>query len=277
MAVWPDGGRLERLELPSLPDCNRTDYLLRRHALPDGRVGLARHCIAPSPSQDRIDLVAVDPGTGEVEELAPLGSMNPSAVAWHADMRSGFVSHSGGSCATLAPLTRQGPQPFPAPVTLDGHTWRLDAGFFDTTDDCSAQGRADMPALTPDGDALVFLASPDSQGKEGFGRLSVPWTLYRQLLPNGKPKPLTHDLVTPQGLIMKPDGSSLVVAGKRDGEQGLWQISAISGDTTQIADGYLYHPSFSPNGQRLAVLWRPPNDDSLDAELRIINLQQTDQ
>lgn len=203
--------------------------------------------------------------------------MNPSAVAWHADMRSGFVSHSGGSCATLAPLTRQGPQPFPAPMTLDGHTWRLDAGFFDTTDDCSAQGRADMPALTPDGDALVFLASPDSQGKEGFGRLSVPWTLYRQLLPDGKPKPLTHDLVSPKGLTMKPDGSSLV--GRRETRRRARAVADQRHQRRRSEDRRRLpvRSQLLPRRPTTRGTMAPPNDDSLDAELRIINLQQTDQ
>jgi hypothetical protein len=253
--VRASDGELERVRLPILAGCRLTEYL-RADTLPDGRLGLARFCQPPALSERvRIYAGAFDPGTGRYEPLAPLRDVNPSKVTWRAGLRSGYVSHTSGICAGLAPLSRQGARRFPAPVTLDGRTWRLEDHFFvPAGEDCSGRGRADLPVLAPGGKRLYFLASPGSMGVSGFARLDEPWNLYRWSPPTESPEALLRGLYDPLGLAISPDGRSLALGAKRAGRFGLWLVSTSDGSARRLASGEFGDPSFSPDGRHLVAL-----------------------
>jgi hypothetical protein len=263
--VLASGGEPQRLGLPDRSGCRITEYL-RADSLPDGRLGLARFCEAFAPGDPtRIDSGAFDPHTGRYEPLAPLGDVNPSKVTWRADLRSGYVSHTSGICAGLAPLTRRGAQRFPQPVTLQGRTWRLeDDVVLPADEDCSGRGRADLPVLAPDGSRLYFLGSPESMGVSGFARLDQPWSLYRWSPPGGSPKLLLGGLNDPLGLAISPDGRALALGAKRHGRFGLWLVNTSDGSTNHLASGEFGGPSFSPDGRHLVgLLHRDTDHDEL--------------
>jgi hypothetical protein len=268
--VPASGGQPQRLRLPDLSSCRVTEYL-RADVLPDGRLGLARFCEATAPSQPtRIDTGAFDPRTGQYEPLAPLRDVNPSKVTWRSDLRSGYVSHTSGICAGLAPLTRQGAQRFPQPVTLDGRTWRLeDHIFLPADEDCRGRGRADLPVLAPGGGQLYFLASPESMGVGGFARLDQPWNLYRWSPPRGAPQILLRDLGDPLGLAIAPDGRSLALGAAHAGRFGLWLVNTADGSADRLASGKLGDLSFSPDGRHLVALL---TKDADHAEMYVFDL-----
>ena len=253
--VRASGGEPERVWLPGLAGCRVTEYM-RADTLPDGRLGLARFCEPPALSErTRIHAGAFDPRTGRYEPLAMLRDVNPSKVTWRPGLRSGYVSHTSGICAGLAPLTRHGARRFPAPVTLDGRTWRLEDHFFLPADeDCSGRGRADLPVLAPDSNRLYFLASPESMGVSGFARLDEPWNLYRWSPPGGSPEALLNGLYDPLGMAISPDGRSLALGAKRGGGFGLWLVSTSDGSANHLASGEFGDPSFSPDGHHLVAL-----------------------
>jgi hypothetical protein len=203
------------LQLPTLPGCRRTEYLLP-HPLPDGRLGLSRLCETQDVLKDHFDLIAVDPASGRIERRDGLGLYNPSGVTWQADLRRGFVAYYSGICGSIAAVTGAGVQRSAGPTTLDGRAWRLDQDFFEPGDtDCTPRGRADLPALTGDGRRLLFVASPESVGVSGQARIDVPWNLYLDDLPGGQPRAVARGFVSPTGLAMTADDRSVVVGGRR--------------------------------------------------------------
>jgi hypothetical protein len=262
-----------RVDLPtSLDGCDWVDYLLPR-ALPDGRLGLARFCQAPTSEQTHIDLVAYDPKTGRLEVLAPMGHYNPTGVTWRHDLSGGYVAHGSGICDGIAPLTRQGPGAFPGPVTLDGHTWSLDADFRRSgAEDCRDDGRAFSPLLTPDERRLVFLAVPQAQGHSGQARLDFPASIWIQDLPDGTPRVLARDFARVSGTAMMPDGRSMVVSGRRGAQSGVWLLELATGKLRRVADVAFYSLAVSPDGHQLAGLYNPGRYEEFKAELRVLTL-----
>jgi dipeptidyl aminopeptidase/acylaminoacyl peptidase len=257
------------VRLPDKEGCLRTEYLLP-HPLPDGRLGLARDCEMEDPEQSHIDLIAYDSANRRLEVLAPLGKDNPNAVSWRKDLQTGYVSHGSGICDGVAPLSRQGAQRFPEPITLEGHTWRLEEVFFQAgNEDCKDQGRADIALLTPDERHLVFLASPKSQGQSGQARLDHPWHLYIQDLPSGTPRTLVRGFSDTRGIAVSPDGKHVAIAERRGDEQGLWLVNIRTGDMRKLAGVRFSWPAFSPDGSQLAVIL---SEDIEHAELYVLNL-----
>jgi WD40-like Beta Propeller Repeat len=256
------GGAAQRLRLPAQPGCWRTDYL-HSAALPDGRLGLTRLCWKDPPIGDT---GAVDPHTRRYVPLAELGPLNPSAVTWQKDLRSGFLSRTSGSCAGIAELTAAGPRRWTAPAALDGRTWELDGYVFARgTLDCTRWGRADLPVLSPDGTSLYFLASPESfRISGGVRREETPWRLYRWALsgtrPTGQPEELTADLGKPLDLVISSDGLALAFAGQRDGSYGLWWVDPRSRQVRRLSGGKYVSASFSPDGRHLAAIFQRDGD-----------------
>jgi len=262
------GGAGERLRLPDRPGCRRTEYF-RVQPMPDGQLGLTRYCTTEYPEAAdtpfATDTGVVDPRSVRFRPLAPLGDLNPVSVTWRRGLREGFVSYTTGSCAGMAPLTRQGPQRLPDPVTLDGRTWRLDEDVIGPGIDCADRGRAVLPVLSPDERQLYFLASPESMGVSGsYAREETPWRLYRWTLtegrPSGQPQQLTGDLGKPQDLAIAPAGRSLAFAGQRHGRYGLWLVDTSTGAARRLARGKIIAAAFSPDGHQVAMIFQHDAD-----------------
>lgn len=269
MRITP-GQAAEPIELPQLADCRRTDYLLP-HRLPDGRLGLARECITDDPSGIGFTLIGYQPATRRIDDLATVGQYLPRDVSWRRRLDSGYLSTGSGICDGFAPITRHGLGEFPGPVTLDGHTWRLDEIFRDTgADSCTGQGRAGWAMLTADDRQLIFAAAPDAEGGSGWSRLDVREHIYWQELPAGRPDQLASGFNDLTGMDISPDGRLLAVSGRRGLERGLWLINLDSGDERKVAGGPLNEPSFSPDGRRLAMVFNSEQGEK--AQLRLLEV-----
>jgi hypothetical protein len=260
----------ESVDLPN-GRCLKTEYGFP-HALPGGRLGITRICTQLDPTQSTIELVAYHPGTGRFETLAPIGQNNPTGVTWQRDLKTGYLSSGSGICDGLGPVTRQGIGRFPGAFTLDGRTWRLEESLFQSgAEDCTPQGRAVAPMLTPDDRRLVFLASPESQGHTDWRRLNDPWNVYVMDLPDGTPRRLVGGF-DERGAAMSPDGRRVAVTGRRDSQQGLWLVELDTGQMHMLSDAYLAVPTFSPDGRRLLVAFTPKENKN---QLRMLDVPAT--
>jgi len=262
------GKPAERVKLPPDEQCAKMRYLFP-HALPDGRLGLARMCVQDDFAKTLIELMAYDPASGRLETLAPVKRFNPTGVTWRRDLQSGYLSSGSGICDGLAPVTRQGIGRFPGPVTLEGRTWRLEESLYQSgSEDCTPQGRAVAPMLTPDDRRLVFLASPESQGHTDQRRLDDPWSVYVQDLPDGTPKRLVGGF-HPRGEAIAPDGKHVAITGRRGEQQGVWLLNVDTGSMRELSDARFSAPAFSPDGREMAVAFTPNVDHN---ELRLLDV-----
>jgi Tol biopolymer transport system component len=118
---------------------------------------------------------------------------------------------------------------------------------------------AGSTALTTDGAALLFLASPRSAGKspayKSSDRDRQPWNLYRLTLKDRSVAMLASGFTEPSGTAVAGDGV-LLISGVREGRRGLWRIDTGSHQVTRVADGDYGPPSLSPDGRSIVVVRR---------------------
>lgn len=174
--------------------------------------------------------------------------ISPNLFAWSADYSVGYVSQNDETCGALWPATKAGLGSFPGPVTLGGHTWRLEGGGEDySAPYCDHYGRVSGPMLTPSG-LLYFVASPTSQGQSGTARVAQPWNLYswdRQ----GAPREVLAGITDLTGVSMSADGSRITFAGSHGGRSGVWDLGLGDGKAVLVTPcSSCSDPGYSPDG-----------------------------
>jgi dipeptidyl aminopeptidase/acylaminoacyl peptidase len=255
----PDGSGLRRLPMPFDRACSNDQYAFPT-ALADGRVALTRTCDAlDGPPVSTAAVVAYDPGSGAFATLADLGGrMFPFATSWNPDLTRGVGAQSSHICAGVAWLTRDGPQGMPVTIAGGGRSWRLDAWLMQpAASGCTAQGRADDPAWSPDGRTIALLGSPESIGVAGQSRLDAPWSVYLLDVASLRARRVLGDLGGAAGLAWSPDGRWLAFTGEVSGRgDGLWLLSVATGALHLVGSrqGALSVPAWSPDGARLAAV-----------------------
>ena len=200
-----DGSGLTPLPLDADPACRQTRYY-GPIALPDGRLGFERRCLSLKDASGRPltegsrYLMAYDVETGTVERLVAEQLTFPTGQnTWNPTMTRGLLGTGGSLCASLAWLTPARIEYPSFVIEEDGRSWPLD-DYFGDEDTCTRDGRAGLPAWSPDGQTIAFLASPQSMGVDGFARLDQPWNLYLMDPEEQQPRKVLADIKGPGGL-----------------------------------------------------------------------------
>lgn len=249
-----DGSGFERLPLGDVPGCVRVRYQ-KATKLPDGRLGLVAGC-EPSDVRHRasFNIVGYNIATQGVEPLLtdPI-PYNPTQFSWNPGLTKAMFGHSSGICGSIAWLTRKGIERPDITLTDHGRGWHLGA-FFDRArgEPCTREGRADLPAWSPNGHGIAFFASPQSIGVGGKARLDQPWNLYL-MEPAGKViSPLLRNVMDPASLAWSPDSRLLAFTGTIRGRgPGLYVLDAASGGLERLLPYHLGGLDWAPDGGHL--------------------------
>jgi hypothetical protein len=176
------GGKAQRVRWNPFGVCPLPVYgSLTR--LPDRRLGLDRTCRPGGTAPLIDDLVALDTKTRVESVLASFPELPAiNLYAWRPGLVDGFVSDETGECAAIWPVVHGALGQFPKPVTIDGHSWRLDQGMgralHEGLGTCPAYGKATAPVVMSDGE-LMFVASGAMQGvADGVTREDAPWGCF---------------------------------------------------------------------------------------------------
>jgi Tol biopolymer transport system component/tRNA A-37 threonylcarbamoyl transferase component Bud32 len=100
------------------------------------------------------------------------------------------------------------------------------------------------PAATPDGKSVLFV-SPRGGGQN----------IWRMNLDGGQPTklPSTEWAVRP---VISPDGSMIAFDTISKGIERIWTMRADGNGAAEFVDARAWRPAFSPDGTRLAFLWK---------------------
>ena len=102
------------------------------------------------------------------------------------------------------------------------------------------------PVFSPDGRTVAFIR----RNSEGFG------DIHLMAVTGGEPRRLTFDNSYIEGLAWGPSGNEIVFSSVRDGNPGLWKISASGGRSEHVAAAGPISSSLSVSrqGHRLAYV-----------------------
>ena len=188
-------------------------------------------------------------------------------------MTRGLVSAGGSLCASLAWLTPTRIEYPSFVIEEDGRSWPLD-DYFGDEDTCTRDGRAGLPAWSPDGQTIAFLASPQSMGVDGFARLDQPWNLYLMDPEEQQPCKVLADIKGYGGLAWSPDSQWLALVGQLPWRgEGLWLFQPHTATLHRIAGGKeMYAVAWSPDGQQLIVIKRLLPYERHESELLLFDV-----
>jgi len=224
-------------------------------ALADGRLAVTRVCQSPSSRGGIFSVVGYDLTTGRAEDLVvPQEQVNPSSTSWNPAVDTAIASVSSSICAHIFWLKHGGPQPLNVTISEGGKTWRVDEEAPTANGGCDPDGRADLPAWSPDGGTIAFLGSPQSIGVKGQARLEMPWNVYLLNPVDLKLRKVLTDIKGPSELAWSPDSQSLAFSGAMDNSGGLWLYRVTTGKLLRIDTDQPALVAWSPDGQKLAAI-----------------------
>ena len=267
------GGKAQRVRWKPSGVCPRAEYgALTR--LPDGRLGLDRTCRPGGTAPLVDDLVALDTKTRVESVLARFPELPAiNLYAWKPGLADGFVSDETAECAAIWPVVHGALGQFSAPVTIDGHSWRLDQGMgralHEGLGTCPGYGKATAPVLMDDGE-LMFVASGSVQGvADGITRQNAPWGLYRWDLA-GQPRKVIGGIRHLTGYALSPDQRTAAIGGNIRGRLGLWLVDLATGKARRVGGAGVecVDPAFNDSGTKVVCSWQK---SETDGELWMIN------
>lgn len=260
------GGEAQQVTWKPSGVCRLPDYGAATR-LPDGWLGLKRICYPGGTALPETDLVALDPDTGVEHVLARFPELPAiNLYAWRPGLADGFVSDETGDCAAIWPVVRGALGQFPMPVTIDGHTWRLDQGMGQALHEglgtCTGYGKATAPVLMNDED-LLFVASGAVQGvSDGTTREDAPWGLYRWDLA-GQPRLVIGGIGQLTGYALSPDQRTVAIGGDINGTLGLWLVDLATGRARLVGGAGMecVDPAFNDQGTKVVCSWQKSMND----------------
>lgn len=131
-------------------------------------------------------------------------------------------------------------------------------------------------AWSPDGKWIYVSASSDPGLTHHVDFQGSDSHLWRQHFPDGAPEQLTAGPTSQEGVVVSPDGRSLITSvGTRN--SSVW-IHDNAGDHQVTSEGYSFSPAFSADGSKIYFLASSGGSGAISGELRVRDLStgQTD-
>jgi len=262
----PDGE--EQIALLPLSGCNLTRWW-RPYRLPDGRLGAVRECATIPPVPD--DVVAID-DAGGVEILGTTPAI-VSQLSWAPDMSRGLMGAGSVICQTVLWADRDGFAPLGVTVGNGENSYVIDQGEDTGSADCPGDPRADWPAISPDGQTIVFFVSTGSIGIGGQPRLDALWTLQVVDATGTEARTLLSAIDEPRSPQWSPDGTRLAFAADINGTSGTWLIdpTAEAPEVRRLYDHAFGWLDWSPDGSEIVGM-RDEDPGELGSRTRLVIL-----
>lgn len=251
-------------------DCKGPNDMNYTHPslLPDGRLGLINGCVSRGdpPGLRRQYMVAYSFDTKEAQLLVkdPLPNYLSNGFTWNPDMTQGLQQIYNGLDGTIYWMSTESVQPVNFSIS-DGERSFLPAKDFPRLSDSDEQGIVFSPAWSPDGSRIVFFATLDAIGRNGFSRSDGQYQIFVMDPIEQRPHSLIGGIYDPFRLTWSQNSKWLAFIGDYGTfkKHGLWLYSFDSGNIHFIAPGEFSQIAWSSDGNKIAATTCIPKSDLL--------------
>lgn len=208
LAYDPNNGEYAEVQYQSPEHCSRVRFLFGQR-LADGRLVVSFECLQLMSRQ--FSLLTWDGESNYLEEWFEFAEgFVATDFSFHPNMTSWFQERTGDGLFNEL-----------YSFTVEGGRQQL----------FSEYARAGVPALSPDGEELVFALNTETgqQGGNPFSGLgglqsamNSPWNLYVQDQSSGDLQLIFTGVQVPESVKWSPTGDLLAMAAIYDGKSGIW-------------------------------------------------------
>lgn len=110
-------------------------------------------------------------------------------------------------------------------------------------------------AVSPDNRYIVF-----ESWREGSSSGAEDNQIWRMDIDGGNPKRLTNDKASKSVPQISPDGKWVVYQSNASGKTTVWKVSIEGGEATQLTSEFSLAPIISPDGEKIAYIFRREPD-----------------
>lgn len=246
----------------------RPEVILSVFPVSGGRVGLTAVCGEPDGGSvaGAVRLVALEPSTGRVEQLAVVGvdpaeaRVSIDAGVWSGAAGAAFVEY-GSDCQGIGRLGGDGAvRPLELTVPLPGGSVPLGSDLPPPGGSgCAAHALARRPAISADGGTLAFFARRCDGWCTGMPEFNGEWFVVVHDLVRQTVRVLPGGFSSPYAVALS-DGGVVAVSAKRDGKAAVWLCSmdpdAGCRTPKRLAEGTFFAAQFRADGNRLVTVQR---------------------
>jgi hypothetical protein len=222
--------------------CTMYGYFEIVNLLPDGRLGLLKHCVDKSGATIYLStersVYAYDWNTNELEKLVEgklAGRSNVWGYTWNPDMTLGVLETRSQWQGTLSWIDRDGEKLMDVEIQDRGLAWNLK----DWSVGVERAGMADTPAWSPDGKTIAFFATAYGILEEPLPKYNFQKSLFFMNAETLVPEIVIQNIASPWKLYWSPNSQFLLFSGCYGINLtcGLWRYDVINKTLSLIDEG----------------------------------------
>ena len=166
----------------------------------------------------------------------PLGT---TVIYWNPNETQGLVLFADAFAKkTLYSITKDDFGPLDISIIDEGKIWNFSDFYPDFPDVEATTGNVGRADWSPNGNSIVFFASPDSVGKTGFERMSARYKIYVMDAVAQEPEPILDNIYFPFIIKWSPDSKYLAFIGRyKNSSSGIWLYTFEDFSVSMIDQG----------------------------------------
>lgn len=235
------------------PECPAS-YVVNVQSIYNNKIQLNRHCFVKPKSI--VYLQIFDWETKTIKKTigpVPLGTV---VTFWNPDETFGLVYLDDRFAkSTLYMMTQDDFGPFDLILEDEGKSWNFSEYYPDLPDIESTAGDVGRADWSPNGNSIVFFASPDAVGKSGTARMEAQYKIYAMDIDTKHPQAILDSIYHPYIIKWSPDSNYLAfIGGYENSKNALWIYTFEDASITQLDQGIFEDILWDPDSRSLIAI-----------------------
>ena len=248
-----DAHHLKELDVGQDDSCQKIDFFSLAR-LAHNEVAFLRECILKNRDipHRMIEVLHLSSMTTQRLVRHPIDA-SAGQMTWGPDATRGFYGEWPNSpCIELFELSRARAERADITISEGEDAWNTNEGGPNREFQCAGLGSASLPAWSPDGQTIAFIATPEAPEGAEIERLDASWNLYFADPEELDPIAVLEGIQSPRSLAWASDSRLLAFGGEFDGQEGTWLFDSET-DEVSYLDAAAGSLAWSPSGRELLI------------------------